>query len=246
MTVKEFSNEFDIAYNSIATNNAPNIDLYEKSIYLTKAQLEIVKNYFNPNGNKYKAGFEGDSKRRNDLSELIKHYNSTTQITSTKGLSTGSQFFTIPTDTFLILQESAKVSSSNTCIDNTYIDVVPKTHDEYNTQKKSPFRRPDKNIIWRIDFSKQSGNKNVELIPAYTVTEYKMRYVKYPSPIVLTNLDTAFVGEGLSIDGVTAQQSCSLSESVHREILDRAVQLALRDYKPQNLTAKVQLDQRNE
>ena len=44
MTVSEFSNEFDVYYNSIATNAAPSIDLYEKSVYLTKAQLEIVKN----------------------------------------------------------------------------------------------------------------------------------------------------------------------------------------------------------
>ena len=58
MTTKEFSNEFDIAYNSIATNDAPGLDLYEKSVYLTKAQLELVKTHFVPEGNKYKKGFE--------------------------------------------------------------------------------------------------------------------------------------------------------------------------------------------
>jgi len=44
MTTKEFSNEFDILYNSIATNAAPGIDLYEKSVFLTKAQDELIKN----------------------------------------------------------------------------------------------------------------------------------------------------------------------------------------------------------
>ena len=66
MTTKEFSNQFDIYYNGIATNSAPPIDLYEKSVYLTDAQLEIVNNYFNPMGNKYQRGFEQSSKRRND------------------------------------------------------------------------------------------------------------------------------------------------------------------------------------
>src|SRR4030042_4617466 len=240
MTVTEFSNEFDIAYNSIATNAAPNIDLYEKSVYLTKAQLEIVKNYFDPNGNKYKTGFEGSSKRRNDLSELIKPHVSTTQVSSTSGLSPNSQFFTIPADTFLIIQEQAKLSSSDSCVDGKYVDVVPKTHDEYNTQRKNPFRNPDKNLVWRIDFYKQGGNRNVELIPAHTVTEYKMRYIKYPSPIVLTNLATDFAGEGLSIDGVTTSQTCSLNISIHREILDRAVELAKADYQPQNLQPRIQ------
>ena len=246
MTIIEFSNEFDIEYNSIATNTSPGIDLYEKSVYLTRAQLEIVKNYFNPNGNKYKTGFEGDSKRRNDLSELITPHSSTTEINSSHGLSIDSQFFTIPLDTFLILQESAKITSNDTCVNNTYVDVIPKTHDEYNVQKKNPFRIPDKNKIWRIDFSKQGGNRNVELISPYTVSEYKNRYVKYPSPIILADLDSEFAGEGLSIDGITTSQTSSLVESIHREILNRAVEMALVDYKPQNAQIKTQLDLRNE
>jgi hypothetical protein len=40
--------------------------------------------------------------------------------------------------------------------------------------------------------------------------------------------------------------NCELSESLHREILDRAVEIALRDYKPQGLESKITLDQRNE
>ena len=46
MTLQELNNEFDIHYNSIAGQSAPNLDAYEKSIFLTKAQLEIIKNYF--------------------------------------------------------------------------------------------------------------------------------------------------------------------------------------------------------
>src|SRR5690606_17272605 len=113
MTVEEFSNQFDIHYNNIASNSAPPIDLYEKSVFLTKAQLEIVKNYFTPLGNKYQRGFENSSKRRNDLKELIKNHKSTTILTSQKGLSDYSKFFTIPNDTFIIIQESAKVSSTD-------------------------------------------------------------------------------------------------------------------------------------
>ena len=48
MTTQEFSNEFDVLYNNIMSNQAPGLDEYEKSVFLTKAQLEILKNYFNP------------------------------------------------------------------------------------------------------------------------------------------------------------------------------------------------------
>ncbi len=247
MTQTEFSNEFDIYYNSIASNSAPGLDLYEKSSYLTKSQLEIVKNYFNPKGNKYQEGFEDSSKRRNDLNELIKSYESTTIIDSTKGLSNDSKFFKVPTDLFLIVQEQAVISSSDTCINGTTLDVIPKTYDEYNTQKKNPFKSPDKSVIWRMDFYSQNGSdKNVELINPNTITKYQVRYISYPEPIILTDLTTAFEGEGLSIDGETASKTCKLSESIHREILDRAVELALSDYKQNNLALKTQLNSRNE
>ncbi len=72
MTTTEFSNEFDVLYNNIMSNAAPGLNEYEKSVFLTKAQDEIIFNYFNPNGNKYKEGFDNSPKRQIDFSELIK------------------------------------------------------------------------------------------------------------------------------------------------------------------------------
>lgn len=43
MTTQEFSNEFDVLYNNIMSNQAPGLDEYEKSVFLTKAQSEILK-----------------------------------------------------------------------------------------------------------------------------------------------------------------------------------------------------------
>lgn len=70
MTTQEFSNEFDVLYNNIMSNQAPGLDEYEKSVFLTKAQSEIIKNYFNPKGNKYQEGFDGSTKRQIDFSML--------------------------------------------------------------------------------------------------------------------------------------------------------------------------------
>lgn len=247
MTTREFSNEFDILYNSIATKSAPGIDLYEKSVYLTKAQLELVKNYFTPQGNKYQKGFEQSSKRRNDLKELIRNYKTTLQLSSSDGIDGKSVFFRIPSNVFIIIQEKAKVISEDSCVNNTYITVVPKTHDEYSKQINNPFKKPDKKNIWRMDYYSQNGsNKNIELISNYQITEYQCRYVIYPSPIVLGDLVSLFPGENLTIDNVAQEQTCKLSESVHREILDRAVELALADYRPEMVQLKAQMNLRNE
>lgn len=249
MTTKEFSNEFDIHYNSIASNQAPGLDLYEKSVFLSKAQLQVIKNYFNPLGNKYKQGFEQSSSRRADLRELIYSFTSKAGVeNSPHSINKDSLFFASPDDLFLIIKESAKLISSDTCVNGNYVRVVPKTHDEFDIQIDNPFKRPDKKLVWRLDFhSISTGIKNVELITSEKgISEYVVRYVKYPEPIILTNLVTAFPNESISIDNKTVEQTCRLDVAVHREILDRAVELATMDYKPQEVQARSQVNLRNE
>lgn len=72
MTNLEFSNEFDVLYNSITSDQAPGLDEYEKSVFLTKAQDEIVKSYFNPRSNKTQEGFDSNEKRQIDFSMIMR------------------------------------------------------------------------------------------------------------------------------------------------------------------------------
>lgn len=72
MTSLEFSNEFEVLYNNIMSNQAPGIDEYEKSVFLTKAQLELVKNHFNLKANKLQEGYDDTAKRQYDFSTLNK------------------------------------------------------------------------------------------------------------------------------------------------------------------------------
>jgi len=244
MTNLEFRNEFNIHYNSIATQSAPSIDDYELSVYLTKAQLELVKDYYDSSSNRKEKGFENSEKRRVDLKELVKEFNTNTVLTTNIKLTTDSKVFKIPDDVFIIIYESAKCNLNN-CGEKQF-NIVPKTHDEFNIQYSNPFKRPNKNKIWRLDISKINNDKIVELISKYDINEYKIRYIKYPKPIIISNLNTSFPGEGLTINGLSTIQECELNQEIHPEILDRAVELALRDYKPSNLESKIQLDQRNE
>jgi len=245
MNVTEFKNEFNIHYNAIASQSAPGLDDYEISVFLTKAQEEIIKNHYTAEGNKYKEGFESSEKRRVDLKELVKTHVSTTSIISFDGLSNDSKFFIIPNDVFLMVYETATLNT-NDCNDGLQVNVVAKTHDEYNIQYDNPFKTPDKSTVWRLNISKVNSDKVVELICPLDILNYKIRYIKYPSPIIVSNLNTTFPGEGLSINGINTLTECELDQSIHKEILDRAVQLALRDYKPSNLESKIQLDLRNE
>ena len=72
MSVEEMDNMFEILYNDIGSTQAPGLNAYEKSVFLTKAQDEILKNYFNPKsrGNNTQEGFDGSAKRQVDFSML--------------------------------------------------------------------------------------------------------------------------------------------------------------------------------
>jgi len=249
MTNQEFRNEFNISYNSIASMSAPSIDDYELSVYLTKAQLEIVKDYYDPLSNRKQKGFESTEKRRRDLGQLVKDYKTTNTITNSFNIEPEAKFYVIPNDLFLIVNESAKIISED-CYNNTFLkNIKTISHDEYNIQNDNPFEKPNKQIAWRLDISNINNVKVVEIISPYNILgslEYRIRYIKYPKPIIITNLTTAFPSDNLTIDGISTETSCELNTEVCREILDRAVMLALADYRPQNLQVKAQISQTNE
>ena len=244
MTVEELNNEFDIHYNSIAGQSSPNLDLYEKSIFFTKAQLELVKDYYDPQSNRKQKGFEASEKRRTDLKELIKNYKSSTFFSDNNAIDSNSKFFNIPNDVFLITNEKGIIKDTG-CFEGKSLNIKPMTQDEYNIQIDNPFKKPNEKVAWRLDFSKINNNKVVEIVTPYKI-EYNLRYIKYPKPIILGDLDILFPSENLSIDGQTSPSTCELDIEIHKEIVDRAVELALRDYKPSGLESKTQLDQRNE
>lgn len=74
MNLDEFSEGFDVRYNNITSNQAPGLNEYEKSQFLTAAQDEIIKNHFSAQspGNNLKEGFDDSAKRQADFSVLMK------------------------------------------------------------------------------------------------------------------------------------------------------------------------------
>lgn len=241
MTVEEFSREFDILYDSIASLSAPGVDEYEKSVFLTKAQLELIKEVNGPL-NKYKQSFEGSDKRRADLRELIVPYR-TTPVKITNGIEPVSYLVTLPDDVFLIKYEAALYKEPG-CDNYKEIRIVPVKYDEYHENKRNPFRRPSKIEGFRLDVKSSNGKKQAELVVGTEPEVYQMRYIKYPNPIILTDLD-GFSDEALSIDGKQAKTECELDEEFHREILDRAVQLAMVAYKQEQAQLEAQSNQLN-
>ena len=189
MTTQEFSNEFDVLYNNIMSNQAPGLDEYEKSVFLTKAQLEILKNYFNPKGNKYGQGFDENAKRQIDFSTLIT-VAKPSQYTPTGDyvkFDDRSQLYKMPQNILLMLNETGINTVDGV---NRLISIVPMNYEEYARLMSKPWKQPLKNQGWRL-FQSTSGVDFIsEIVIKYnsSLADYKIRYVKRPKPIILANL----------------------------------------------------------
>lgn len=225
MTNQEFSNEFDVLYNNIMSNAAPGLDEYEKSVFLTKAQDEIVKNYFNPKGNKYQEGFDGNQKRQIDFSMIMR---SAKKTEFTEGVfDTRGKIVSIDSDIMMILNEYVTVTRAKSATDSNSIQesirltIVPINYNEYSRLMSKPYKRPLKWQAWRL-LTNEGTTKKAEIIvgPNDTLVTYNIRYIKRPNAIILSNL------EGVTLDGKSTAQECELDPILHQEILQRAVELA--------------------
>lgn len=218
MTTQEFSNEFDVLYNNIRSNQAPGLDDYEKSVFLTKAQEEIIVNTYNGN-NPLEDSFESTEEIRRYLSSLIKTHKTEVKKSGYTGLSASSTFFELPSDLWFITYESVDLEEGELkCADSNDVPVIPVTQDEYHRVKKNPFRGFNERRVLRLD----ENGQIVELVSKYNIKSYLVKYISKPSPIIISDLP-----DGLKINNISKETPCELNPIIHRAILDRAVKLAI-------------------
>lgn len=241
MTTKEFSDAFDTLLNSYSVpmnfGNSDSIggmvlDEYEKSLFLTQAQEQIIIELYTGRNNKY-SSFEKTEELRSNLKGLLKTEVLTKSNKNFTGLSQYSKFFILPPDVMFITYESATIDDNNAgCKNGTTIPVIPVTQDELDKVMNNPFRySPDRRAL-RLDNSLNVA----ELISKHNLKNYTIRYLSKPTPIVLANLtEVSIEGEDtISIDGVNTITECKLDSALHRSILERAVALAVTSRSIQN------------
>lgn len=229
MTIKEFSNEFDVSLNSYSGSSIE-LDEYEKSVLLTEAQEMLVRELYKgvPQGE----SFEKTEETRRSLDSLIKTVR-LDPTASQKGLS-HSTMYELPQDLWFITYEAVLLNDNSAgCMNGKEIQVIPMTQDEWNRSSRNPFRKPTKRKSVRLD----SGNLLVELISEFKLGTYIVRYLSKPNPIILLPLDGLTLNgyAGAKEDGTPTKIAseaikgieCELNSVTHRAILERAVQLAL-------------------
>ena len=221
MTTEEMSNQFDTLINAYSQSLQDPLafDEYEKSVFLTEAQEQLVISLYdgkNDLGNV----FELTEEDRRYLSDLVKTATiSEPANTDSPHIIKNSKFFKLPDDLMFITYESVKLESKDdSCINNKVIKVRPVTQDEFHKIKENPFRGANDNRALRLDIE---GNV-VEIVSNQNIKEYLVRYVKRPSPIILVKLEPP-----LSIENKQDITPSEVNPILHSKIVNYAVRLAL-------------------
>lgn len=231
MTTKEFSDAFDSLLNGysiqVGFGNSDSIgglvlDEYEKSLFLTQAQEQLVIELYTGRTDK-SASFEKTEELRSNLKGLIRTATLTESEEEHKGVSKYSKFFVLPKDVLFITYEAATLDDESAgCKNGDEISVVPVTQDELHRVMRNPFRQANKSKALRLD----NGQDIAEIVTKYNIKDYIIRYLSKPTPIVLGNFAEVSI-DGVSIDGVDTVTECKLDSAMHRNILERAVALAI-------------------
>lgn len=228
MNITELSNEFDtLLYGILKKEHFAGasglvdfaFDEYEKSVFLTKAQEEVVINFYNGK-NPYRDSFESTEELRRYLDTLVKTktYQNSERVPGI-GVSDNSVFYTLPSDiAFITLEQIILEDESLGCYNGKRAGVYPTTQDEYNRVKDNPFKGTTKYKALRLDY----GDNKVELISKYKFNTYLLKYLSKPTPIVLIDMP-----DELSIEGVKERTECKLNPILHDIILERAVRMAI-------------------
>ena len=180
MTTQEFSNTFDTLLNSYRdvkafgqTSSAYSLELdeYEKSILLTQAQDIIVKSYFDRSLNNQGTGFDDNSKRQIDFSELINVglgvVADTDELPLMKFDERG-QLFSVPNNLLFILNEKIAITDING--DHNSNMVIPINYQEYDRLTSKPYGQPLKRQCWRFLHKLASYKKQVEVLTITTAS----------------------------------------------------------------------------
>ncbi len=225
MTATELHRSFRFGMDKMDNINYPNFLPEEIDLLLNQSQDRIVKQRYGRNNFK-RLGFEEDEKRAEDLREVLK------TITSplTQGISDSPDYYsgyiTLQEDHWFIVWDrailycescdqnrSVKVYATETpggleiTVPGHYVEVKPTTHNELTKVLQDDFKAPDYDKILRVLYQDR-----IDLLypEGCNVAYYSYRYIKKLDRISLSGNIT-----------------CELSDHMHQEVVDMAIQIAL-------------------
>lgn len=234
MTALQMKYEFEIGY-ELANLFSRNYNEKEISTLLTQAQNQIVLETIDSD----------QVELTNLLLKKLKVY--TDDTVSPNGDFPNAYEFSVPTNCLKILHDRVLIEFNSTSPyyninTNHQLEDVPThtiTEDYYNLNVKNPDKQPYEKLVWRM-----LSPSKVILIGTneFSIEGYNCTYIKNPLPIIIQS-SSYIAGDGKIdeydwVDYTTSSLDCELDKIFHRNIVDRAVLIALEASGSQRLQTK--------
>lgn len=197
MTTAEVSNRIDYALSKSYGGLA--VDEYNKSLYATRAQALVV--------DKALATYEYGDNIRHILGKLLVEKT----LTSSDVITAGDGWQLLPLDSGIkqIVYE----------VTNSSLETIPMDYNDIHEILKSPFRKPNEDIAYRV-----TADLTFKLYTSETLINYFYVYCKTPKPIVLENMPS-----GLTVQGVGTVLTSELPYDTTLRVIDVAAHLLFKD-----------------
>jgi len=233
MTANEMYHTFTLLKNAATEVNLGYDDEVEVSRLFNITQLDILKELIDGKRNRLREGIDIGKIRDSELNNL-KVYATPTLTLDTTDMFPNNNVYKVTlsnTATLMYLynqSERVEITYTRSSGDTNYkdINVKPVNEDELNLILDNPFRKPDNRHILRLSYNREdTGYEDIDdqtgriiyLIADTntTITKYHLSYIRKPRDIQVDIVDT------------DNQRNCELGETLQKEIVRRAVEMAI-------------------
>lgn len=240
MTSSEMKYRFKLGLDYITNSKAPGFSDRQISSLLTLAQKEFLDKKLPSSRDTLREVLNETERLKNTFSVLVQSAQLTVTNLSTDqtNIYPNTERYDVPSDFWYSLPSNCTILITSGlllgCIQNNTIsgvNVLPVTEDYYETNIHNPFKCPNPDVIWRLQYKRgnveaepTTGNYDKhELVhdSTYSITYYNLRYLRRPKPIIVVEDGTTF-----SIEGLTGTRNCELDSWCHQDIVDIAVNKA--------------------
>ena len=194
-------------------------------MYLTMAHVEII--------DEYSASLDLFEKNRSLLTAYIVQENISGTIATTKDRGIDYQTFEFTENYWKILKEYA-ITNSNAL----GIPIKPITYDGFNTMSVNPFKKPNGLKGWRLDINSDGD----------AARDVKILFKKIGDTDYIKEYDVVYLvtPESFDLESNIIPNSLDNNPFLTEKIINRACELATRDYKSNDLQSQIQINKRSE
>jgi hypothetical protein len=216
MNAVQLDFEFDNRARGHSKLQGVNLTTLDKQGFLNQSQELLIRKYYET--------FYKDEKSRLYLERLIrtKVYDVSEGFVDST-IKENGRYFTLPETLKFVMMEEVTMTDGIETI-RPRIKSIMNPH--YNLNDLNPFKRPYRDMAWRLSYGLDSVGVSAKthqiIVPTgWELVKYYLDYLKYPTIIDILNNTTP-----------------ELDETIHTELVDTAIELAVKAYQVGNTIEK--------